>query len=521
MAIKKRLISPRQKMINLMYVVLMAMLAMNVSSDVLQGFSLIEDSLAGSTIGAQRENATLYTSLETMMKNNPAKTKPWYDKALSVKASCDSMIVFTELLKKEIIRNADGKDAEIQGHRLVNKEDMEAVAQVMLSPSTERATLLYENINSFRNEMASLITDSLKRKTILDNLSTAVPEDAGGKNWQQYMFESMPAAAAMTMLTKLQSDVRHAEGTVLHTLMRNIDSKDIRVNALRALVIPNTQTVVRGNRFTADIVLAAMDTTQKPEVFIGERKVDLKDGRYHVVCNNIGDFTLSGWLQTTDNEGFSVKRPFIQKYAVVEPTATVSADLMNVLYAGYDNPISVSVPGVASQKVVVTAEGATLRQVSPGHYIARPQKVGGNTVITVFSEATGVRQQMARYSFQNRKLPEPTPYFNVGDEKGNSERFAGGNIGKAVLMEATELHAAVDDGILNIPFRVISFETVFFGNMGNAVPMVSEGNKFSQRQKDVFAKLQRGRRFYISRVNAIGPDGIERKLKTSLEVIVR
>ena len=128
---------------------------------------------------------------------------------------------------------------------------------------------------------------------------------------------------------------------------------------------------------------------------------------------------------------------------------------------------------------------------------------------------------MGQFSFRVRKLPDPTPYITMKDEHGNPTRYKGGGLAKGQLVAATSIGAAIDDGILDIAFRVQSFETVFFDNMGNAVPMVSEGANFSARQKDAFRKLPRNRRFYISRVNAIGPDGISRKLNASMEVIVK
>ena len=109
----------------------------------------------------------------------------------------------------------------------------------------------------------------------------------------------------------------------------------------------------------------------------------------------------------------------------------------------------------------------------------------------------------------------------MNDEGGNPLRYKGGGLSKAQLMSVDGIGAAIDDGILDIAFNVLSFETVFFDNMGNAVPMVSDGARFSARQKDTFRKLQRNKRFYISRVTAVGPDGIQRKLNASMEVIVK
>ena len=519
MNIKKRPVSPRQKMINLMYVVLMAMLALNVSTEILDGFSVIEESLKRTTQSVSRENQVLYNSFDEQMQTNPAKTKAWHEKAQEVRRISDSLYIFTETLKIAIVKEADGKDGDVRAIR--NKEDLEAASQVMLSPSRGKGNELYNAINNFRSKMLVMVQDSVKRQIISENLSTKVPSTANGKNWEEYMFESMPTVAAVTMLTKLQSDIRYAEGEVLHTLMENIDEKDVRVNSLDAFVIPNSKTIVRGNRFTANIVMAAVDTTHVPEIYIGGEKVNLTNSIYDVVCNRTGEHTLSGYLSLTTDNGEQIRRDFSQKYTVIDPSATVSADLMNVLYAGYDNPISISVPGAPLSKVTATMTGGTLRQTAPGKYIARPAKIGQDAVVTVFSNNSGRNQQMAQYTFRVRKLPEPTPFVDLKDEKGNPDHYQGGAIAKSRILAATKIGAAVDDGILHIPFRVLSFETVFFDNMGNAVPVASDGANFSAAQKETIKKLTRGRRMYISRVRAIGPDGIERKLNTSMEVIIR
>lgn len=521
MSIKKNPVSPRQKMINLMYVVLMAMLALNVSNEVLNGFSIVEESLNRTTDNSARQNEAIYTDFEQQMKANPQKVKEWYDKARQVKAMSDKLYDLATELKMAIVRESDGKDGDPSD--IKNKEDLEASNQIMLAPGRGRGGELKKAIETFRESIITMVSDEAKKRIIQNNLTTEVPKRARvqGKNWQEYMFESMPTAAAVTLLSKLQSDVRYAEGEVLHTLVQNIDVKDIRVNALNAFVIPNSQTIVQGDKFSAHIVMAAVDTTQVPEIFIGNRKVDLRDNLYETVCNKTGDFTLAGYIETVNGNGDRIRRDFEQKYTVVEPSATVSADLTRMLYAGYSNPISVSVPGVPLTKVQASMTNGVLQPVSPGKYIARPSKIGQDAVITITSTNTGRAQQMGTFTFRVRKLPDPTPFIDMADEKGNPTRYKGGNITKQSLMNIGGIGAAIDDGILDIGFRVISFETVFYDNMGNAVPMIGEGSRFTQRQKDTFRKLSRGKRFYVSRVKAVGPDGIERTLPTSMELIVK
>lgn len=511
--------SARQKMINLMYVVLMAMLALNVSSDVLNGFSLVEDSLLRTTANASASNEALYKDLQEQMEVNPTKVKEWYDKAQYVKQISDSLYNFAEELKIRIVQQTDGKDGDVRNIR--NKEDLEAASTVMLAPRRGEGENLYNAINSFRERIVGMVTNDTQKKIISDNLSTDVPNKALalGKNWQEYMFENMPVAAAVTLLSKLQSDVRYAEGEVLHTLSANIDIKDLRVNELNAYVIPSSRTVVQGGKLSAQIIMAAVDTTRRPTIYVGGKKIASQNGTYEMVCGTTGDFTLKGYIETVDGRGDLVRRDFSQPYTVVAPSATVSADLMNVLYAGYENPMSVSIPGVPANKVVASMTGGTLQPRGAGKYIVRPAEVGKDAVITVNANMEGRMQKMGAFTFRVRKLPDPTAYIEYAAE-GGSNRFRGGRLSKQVLMSTEGIGAAIDDGLLNIAFRVQGFETVFFDNMGNAVPAVSNSANFTEQQRNMFRSLSRGKRFYISRIRAIGPDGIERTLDGSMEIII-
>lgn len=514
MAIKKKHISPRQKMINLMYVVLMAMLALNISSEVLNGFSIVEESLNRTTANSSKENEVLYGNFAEQMKKNPQKVKEWFEKATAVKRMSDSLYNFAQALKVQIVREADGKDGNI--YNIKSKDNLEAASHVMLAPGTGQGKKLYDAINNFRERILKMVPDKHQRDIIESNLTTKVPKNANtlGKNWQEYMFEDMPVAGAVTLLSKLQSDVRYAEGEVLHTLVANIDMKDIRVNKLSAFVIPESKTVISGDQFSAQIVMAAVDTTQQPEIYVGGQRIT--NGLYRFTAGAVGEHQFGGYITMRDGAGKVIRRDFTQKYTVVAPSATVSADLMNVLYAGYDNPISVSIPGVPLNAVSASMSGGSFRSIGMGKYIARPSAVGRDVTISVASNANGKSRQMGKFTFHVRKLPDPAAYMQIG-----TDRFRGGGLAKASIMSAPGIKAAIDDGILDIQFKVVSFETVFFDNMGNAVPMASAGGNFSERQRDTFRKLSRGKRFYISRITAVGPDGITRKLNGSMEVIVR
>ena len=516
MSVKKRPISPRQKMINLMYVVLMAMLALNVSTDVLKGFDLVGESLSRTTTNTERENQSILADFEQQYRANPTKVKPFWEKAQAVKSASDSICKEVEALKWAIAREVDGADGNPNALR--NKEDLDGAATVMLDPTSRRGHKLYERINRYRDFVTAFITDRRRQAIVAANLSTEVPKstDNMGKNWQEYMFESMPSVAAITMLSKLQSDVRKAEGEVLHTLAANIGVKDIRVNELNAYVLPEATTLFPGDEFRSHIFMAAVDTTQRPEIYVNGRRI-AADGRYNFRVGAPGSYDFRGYITFPNASGEMVRREFSQHYTVIAPPtgATVAADLMNVLYAGYDNPISVSASGIAADKIHLSMTGGSLTSRGNGKYVARPAHVGQDVQFTVTGEVGGKTQTMGAFSFKVRKLPDPQAYITIG-----SDQFRGGRIAKGSIIGATKLDAAIDDGLLNIPFRVQSFECVFFDRLGNVLPRPSAGANFTEAQRELIRGLSRGKRFYISNVHAVGPDGIERTLNGSIEVII-
>ena len=507
-------------MINLMYVVLMAMLALNVSSDVLEGFSLVDEGLNRTKVNSATQNEAIYKELDEAMKQNPEKTRQWFEKAQQVRKMSDSLYTLAENLKWEIVREADGSDADL--NNIKGRDNLEAATHVMLAPGIGKGGKLKKAIETYREGITAMINDESQKKIIRSNLTTDVPKKAKiqGKNWQEYMFENTPVAAAVTLLTKLQTDVRHAEGEMLHQLVANIDVKDVRVNEIQALVIPNAQTVVRGGKFSAQIIMAAVDTTQRPEIYVGNTLLKSEHGRYETICGSTGDFTLKGYLIMKNGNGETIRREFSQPYTVVEPSATVSATLMNMLYAGYQNPISVSVPGIPNNRINLSMTNGTLTKKDGGNYVAVPSKVGEDVTFTVTAQNEGRQQEMGKFTFHVRKLPDPTGYLEYTDSKGNTTRFKGGRISKQAIVSAGGIGAAIDDGLLDISFRVLGFQTRFMDNMGNVVPEVSNSASFTANQLQRIRSLTRGKLFNISEIRVVGPDGIERTLTSPVEVII-
>lgn len=509
-------LSPRQKMINLMYIVLTAMLALNVSSDVLDGFTQVEEGLNRTNENIEQRNLAIYHTLEEFAQKNPQKGQVWYDKATEVRQITTKLYQYIDSLKTLIVVEADGPDGDV--NNIQRRDDLEAAAFIMLSPTNKRGVVLRKSVDDYRNYITSIIADTVKRANIKEILSTeSVVRNGVKQSWENSKFESQPVVAAITLLAKLQNDLRYAEGEALAYLLTNVDASDVRVNQLSAFVIPDSRIVMRGGRYSARVVLAAIDTTQRPNIFIGGRQIN--NGLYELNCGSTGVFDYSGYLEVPRGDGTMARHDFKSSYTVIEPAATVSATMMNVLYAGIDNPISISVPGIPTSQVNASMTNGSLSR-SGDAWVARPTTVGSDAVITVTATVDGRSQTVNTTTFRVRKLPNPTPFIAFKDDKGNTDKYLGGRpFSKARLLQAPGIGAAIDDGLLNISFTVLNFETVFFDSMGNAIPEVSNGANFSQRQKDQFKRLSRGKRFYISRIKAKGPDGITRDL-SPLEVIV-
>lgn len=506
----------RQKMINLMYLVFIAMVALNVSSEVLSGFVLVERSLAHTIEGAQQSNDNIMKGLSTAYAKNPSKAEPWYRKGLALTAYADSLYNEIDQLRLLIAQEADGKDAN--PNDVARKDDMNASTTVMLNPLTRRGAKLRESIDAFRTYTTQMVRSDSRREHISEMLST---ESAGGLSWEQQIFENIPTIASLTMLTKLQSDIRSVEGDVLSDLVQNIDSGDLRVNKIAAQVIPRSQLVMQGSQYEASIVLSSYDSTRVPKIVVnGTTLPESAGGIYRVTASKAGTFPISGYIETELPDGTAVKQPFQSEYYVTEPFATVAPTMMNVLYAGINNPISIAVPGVPSQNVTATMTNGTLTRQGNG-WVAKPAKIGTPAVITVMAkQADGRSTKMAETSLRVRALPDPLPYIQYTDANGATKRFKGGRIAKRDLLTANGIGAAIDDDLLDVPYQVVRFQLLFFDSVGGVIPEVSNGPTFSTRQRDKIRNMAKGKRFFVSEVIARGPDGIERQIP-AIEVIVR
>jgi len=498
--------TPRQKMIGMMYLVLTAMLALNVSSEILNGFTLVDNSLHTTIESSEQRNKSMYTDFKDMFDKNPAKVREWLDKALLVKRKSDSIYNYLQKFKVKIVRMTDKDEANDSAYvkQIIAKDNLDKASEYGLVRGNGK--ILKKQIEDYRKFLIDLSVNNPSKQKMYQSIF-ATDNTKDGKSWEIAMFEMMPLSAVVTILTKYQSDVRASEAEIVQYLKSQTDAMDFRVNKITALVVPNTRYVIRGGRYTAQIVLSAVDSTKKPEYFIGSSPI--RNGYYDVNCGKTGLFTYSGFIKMPGNDGAVRTYPFKGDYIVGEPSATLSNEALNVLYRGIDNIFSISVPGVASENVSVRVSGGTAQKITGGRYNIHANQ-DGEINISVYAMIDKKDLPMGGGSYRVKYLPDPKSYLQYADAGGIPRLISqDGNLSKKLLKSSgvAVIASYGQDELIKANFTVTSFTMLtVFGSVN------ASGSHFSSRQLSDIDKLEGGDILTLKNIKAVGPDGKVRSL---------
>jgi gliding motility-associated protein GldM len=496
--------TPRQKMIGMMYLVLTAMLALNVSSEILNGFSMVDNSLHKTIESSNARNKALYSDFQFLSDQNPKKVKEWLDKALIVKQKSDELFNYIQNFKVQIVKLADNKDANDSAYVIQIKAKDNLDKSALYGLTNGNGNILQKKIENYRDYLVQLSENNPAKQEMYKSIfSTKKTKD--GKSWQIAMFEGMPVSAVVTILTKYQSDVRTSEAEVVQFLKSQTDAMDFRVNKITALVIPNSRYVIRGGKYSAQIVLSAIDSTKRPSYFIGSAPIN--NGKYEVNCVKSGSFTYTGHINFTGNDGTINPYPFKSDYIVGEPSATISNEDLNVVYRGIDNKFSISVPGVASENVSVRVSGGTLLRAG-GKFIIRPTQ-DGEINITVYAKIDGKDLAMGGGAYRVKYLPNPTSYLQYNDAGGVPRLIQDGTLTKRLLRSdgVSVIASYGQDELIKANFTVTSFSMVAINRSLN-----SNGSRFTSQMLSVIDQLEGGDLVTLKNIKAVGPDGKVRSL---------
>lgn len=494
--------TPRQKMIGMMYLFLTAMLALNVSSEILNGFVLVNNSLLQTITSADSRNANMYKRFEELKQDNPQKIGEWLNKALLVKQKSDEMFKYVENFKYQIVRLADGKNAITNDIR--NKDNLDVASQYALVQGNGKD--LKKKLTDYKEFLKQFVNgDPVKIGMFDRNFATKGGKD--GKNWQESIFEMMPVAAATTILTKYQTDIRSAEGEVVQYLMAQTDVSDFRVNKLQAYVIPVSTYVMQGDKYSAQIVLSAIDSTKIPEFNVGGRTLG-RDGKLDMVCGQVGSFDYKGFVRLNSG-GVNRDYPFAAAYTVGAKSASVTNTALNVVYAGIDNEISASVPGVAAANIQLSCAGASISRKPNGLWNCRTNATSGKITFAISAKLAGSNNfaPMGSVTFNVRQLPDPKPFFQYKDAGGKINTIMEGDVSLSSLLNG-ELIADYQNELISANFTVTSFTIEY----PNGEVKEARGNVLTQDQKNRLNQERVGSRILIRQIKAVGPDRIVRSL---------
>jgi len=483
-------------MIGMMYLVLTAMLALNVSSEILNGFTMVDNSLHTTIESSQIRNDKLYADFKYLNEKNPEKVKAWLDTAMIVKKQSDELYEYIENFKRSIVKIADEEKADPNSRVIIARDNLDASGEYALLKGNGK--ILKKKINDYSDFLVGLSRYSKEKqdmyKTMFATKSYESLETKEVKPWEYAIFEMMPVAAVVTILTKYQSDIRSSEAEMVQYLKLRTDEKDERVNRFDAMVIPNSKFVFKGEKYSAKIVLSAIDTTKVPKIVINGSPIKVDKygiGTYEFIAGGkLGPNKYSGYIQLGEAQ-YPIKDG---DYVVNEPSVNISNLDLNILYKGIDHNFTVSVPNVAPENVQIKVDGATSTSKGKGKYVIRATR-DGNVTINVVAKIGDKMMNVGSEVFRVKKLPPPTTY--ILDSKGDES--LGGFMTIDQLRGASLIASYGPDALIQAKFRISSFTMLVDG-------LAPKDITNTRLDVGFLNKLSRGKTLVLSNVVAVGPD---------------
>lgn len=437
---------PRQKMINLLYIILIAMLAINVSTDVMTGYDVMYKSYSSQIEKIELSNKILIEEVKKRSINLSEINGKYNDISLTTNREAEKLISMIDEIKIKIAESADGRQY-VEG-TLENREDMRAVPAVLLSSGM--GNKLKKSISAYSDNILIHINEDADKELVKQYLN--VIGDNSTTFWSDGL-TSLPAIGGMVFFTKLQMDILQSESEVYRALLKEMD------------------------RNQKDVSL-------------------IKDSLY---------------------------RAFLEKDIEVDsirPVANISAKLMNILYAGVDNPIQITVPEVKENELVISMINGTASKENEEWTVKPSGESSQSTVILSYLRGEE-KKEIGRFDFEVKPLPDPQPYISYLDENGKKVSYYGAvPFDKRNLPNITSVGAVYKGGGVNFGFKVLSFEMVLVKTDKTTLHESQKGERLSDKQITILQQAENGDRLYIVSVIVVGPEGKKREIQP-VEIVVK
>jgi gliding motility-associated protein GldM len=490
---------PRQKMINIMYLVLTALLALNVSSEILNAFKTVNRSLENTNLTVNKSTETIMKSLQDKTTEEQTKERAlvWFPKAEQVVSTSKALYDYIAALKTKIFTLAGGSTSDPS--KSFKEDNLDIVTKLMVKEGEGKKLLAA--LTKYKTDILG-IDSSIKtdfENSLNIDLSNPPGRDGKIKDWEVAYFNMVPTVAGLTILSKFQNDIKTAENKVVAYCHTKVGEVKVIFDTYTAIVGQNSNYLMPGQELEIKAGVGAFSKAAQPVISIGGSNVAIGDegyALYKTQAGGVGSHSvpvrISFFNQTTGKDDV---REVKVDYVVGSANASIALDKMNVLYIGVDNPVTIAASGGGDDKTNASISSGSLSRVGPGKYIARVNAVNDNTIISVSvdGKVAGTAQ------FRVRTIPEAQAYIGG---KPSGENIPAG---------AFKAQGGVGAGIKNFPFE-LSYDVVSFtftcDTEDDIVSIPNQGAGFSSAVRNAMNQhVQAGRTVTIDDIRVKGPDG--------------
>jgi len=473
--------SARQKMINLMYLVFIAMLALNMSKEVLSAFGFMNEKLTENNVSTTAKNNAAYANLATKASEQSEKFGELNEDAKKIKNYSADFYSYLEELKSKMTADIEDKSS----YETMDKTTFLDEYFFKGDNFTEEGKAFLDKINTYRTNVVEVLGEDSKFAPILNKrFSTEDVTNSEGKTikWLDYRYKGFPLVASLTSLTQMQADIKNTESDIVSDLLGGKMEEALSLNNYKGIVALEKNAYFAGEKVTGKIVLGRYDATMVPDnvTLNGKGYDNIQSGQVIIdmPAGNVGNHDIKGKIAFTQN-GEVVEVPFESSYSVIpEPsTAVVSADKMNVVYRGLSNPISVSLPGVSDNNLRVSATGGSLSG-SRGKYVLKPSS-GNTAVINVSATLSSGKTVNSKATFRIKDIPAA-----MGSVR---EQYGTVRMPKSGLSNAP-ISAGLPDFEFDLKINVQGFKIKVPGQL----TIIVNGSRLSAAAKQKLAKAKRG-----------------------------
>lgn len=483
-------LTPRQKMINLMYLVFIAMLAMNMSKEVLSAFGLMNEKFDAANTSAESTNGGMLAALEKKASEDSHFTQAASD-AKKVASITKDFYAYVGSVKSEITKGVEvDKETGKLPYEAMDKADAIDHAFFVGEGYTPKGKEFVERFNKYVSDMKAVIGGNSKLQGVLSEITSKFKtDDVKNKEgisvkYLDYHFKGFPSIASLAKMTSFQNDVKKAEADVYSILLGKAAVEASSMKNFTALVVLDKSAYFQGEQVTGKVVLGKYDSNTKPTSFQGPGKIENGQAVISMTAGAVGEQKISGKF-TFVQDGETIPLPFEGKYVVVPRpnSANISADKMNVVYRGLPNPITVSFAGISDNNVTASAPGMSSAG-GKGKYNLSPGSGTEVTVVATGKMADGKSVSDKRV-FRIKNIPAPQGAIGgtAGMQKGAKSR-----------LEASTISAVLPDFLYDLNFEVTQFALKVPGQAS----IVVNGNKVDGRCKAALARAKAGDQITIS-----------------------